>query len=129
MNPIDISRRTRRVALITLLAGGLLASGAVTAYAHTDLERTSPANRAVVRNLPQTVKLTFGAPLASVTSVRVLHRGTSNRTKSVRLNPRNAAQILVRTTGNQQGRYRVTWRVVGGDGHHLRGSFGFRVKR
>jgi methionine-rich copper-binding protein CopC len=129
MNTIDIPRRVRRGALATLVAGGLLAGAAATAYAHTDLERTSPANRAVVKNLPTTVKLTFAEPIASVTSVRVLHKGRTNRTKSFRLNPRNAAQVLARTTGNQQGRYRVTWKVVGADGHHLQGSFGFKVER
>lgn len=129
MNSIDIPRRVWRGAVATLLAGGLLAGAAATAYAHTDLERTSPANRAVVKNLPKTVKLTFAEPIASVASVRVLHKGRSNRTKRARIDPKNAAQVLVRTTGNQQGRYRVTWRVVGADGHHVQGSFGFRVKR
>jgi methionine-rich copper-binding protein CopC len=120
-----IARRT----LIGLVAAlpALIAAGP--AFAHAELVSTAPKNGAVVRHLPKTVSLTFGEALERVVSVRIVHQPGRQVGRGARLNPRNAKQVLARTSADRTGRYTVVWRVIAPDGDTQVGSFGFRVRR
>lgn len=43
--------------------------------------------------------------------------------------PRNARRALARVRGDAEGLYRVSWAVVGLDGHTVGGEYRFRVRR
>ena len=69
-----------------------------------------------------------GRPAWRVTGVRVLDARGVNHTASARLDPRNAARVVVRTTAPVAGAYRVMWTVRSEDGHSESGTFGFRAR-
>lgn len=114
--------------LAAALGAGLALGAPASALAHTELDRTSPRAGAAVARLPATLSLTFDDPLHSVVRVLVLDAKGRDHTVSERLNPRNAAQVLVRTRQSRPGAYRVYWTVRGLDGHQLSGQYRFRVR-
>lgn len=112
-----------------LAAGALaLATVAAPALGHTELVGSSPVDGAVVRSLPGVITLTFGEPIARARSITVT-RGGANHLVTFGRNPKNAAQVRVRTKNDREGRYAVAWKVVGQDGHTITGTFRFRVRR
>lgn len=123
------ARRTRTVMLVAAalaLAPALVA--APNAVAHSGAPVTSPRSGAVVASLPATVTLTFGDRLARVTGVQVLDAKGVNHAASARLDPRNAARVIVRTAKPSASAYTVRWQVQAEDGHAQTGSFRFRVR-
>ena len=105
----------------------LLLSVAGYAAAHSPLEATSPAAGAVVARAPAQVVATYGGPLASVTSAEV--RGGGARVAGApRIDPRDARRVLIPIEGGGPGPYRVSWVVLGADGHSLAGETSFRVR-
>lgn len=115
-------------AIAAMLGTGLALAVAGPALGHTEIVNRSPPKGAVLAHLPPTVTLTFATPLLRVEDVQLL-RGRADRAARARLNPRNARQVLVTTTGDRQGRYQVVWSVIGPDGHGIAGRYAFRVRR
>lgn len=112
--------------MLTASAVALIAAPA--ALAHSGLRSTSPKAGAVVTALPASVTITFNDRLLRVTSVRVLDGKGVDHAVSARLDPRNAARVVVRTRTPVPGRYRVLWKVQAEDGHSEAGTFGFRAR-
>ncbi len=119
--------RTRR-ALITLLACGIAAVGAAPSLAHSGLVSSGPPKGAVVKKMPRTIVLNFAEALQSAGRGVVL-RGGRNHARRTRLNPRNARQVRITTKWNRVGIYTVKVTVRSADGHRLRVSYRFRVRR
>ncbi len=125
------SRAVRPRGARSLLAGAVvLAALAVAphALAHSGVQATSPKPGAVVQALPATITLTFGSRLMRVSSVRVTDAKGVNHATSARLDPRNAARVVVRTRSPVPGAYRVAWTVQSEDGHSESGAFAFRAR-
>ena len=102
------------------------------ATAHSSAPVSSPAPNAVVLRLPQRVSITFGGRLTRVVSGQVVDRKGWNHATSVRLDPTNAARVLMRigrfVGSRRAGTYSVRWKVMAEDGHVQTGTFAFRVK-
>lgn len=111
------------MASATALIAAPVASG------HSGLRATTPKAGSVVRVLPAKVTITFRDRLQRVTRVQVLDAKGRNHTVWARLDPRNAARVVVRTGRPVAGRYRVLWKVQSEDGHSEAGSFTFRARR
>lgn len=120
--------RARRVLATILVAGGLTAAGAVPALAHTELVSSGPAKGAVVKHLPKVIVLNFSEAVHSVDAGTVVLGGV-NHAVSATLNPKNAAQIRIRTKTDTAGRYTVTVKLTADDGHKETIRYRFRVKR
>jgi hypothetical protein len=73
------------------------------------------------------VRVTYAAPLASV-SRAVVRLGGENVAGAPRLDPRDARRVVIPLRSSAPGRYRVSWVVVGQDGHALAGQTSFRVR-
>lgn len=106
----------------------LLAPGA--ASAHAVLERTTPADGAVIASSPPRVMLSFGENVTLVPSaVRVydaaLHRVDNQAAEHVDGDPRTVGVGL--RPNLPAGTYSVTWRVVSADSHPVQGGFRFSV--
>ena len=112
--------------MLTASAVALIAAPA--AFAHSGLRSTSPKAGSVVAALPASVTITFNDRLLRVTRVRVLDRKGLDHAASARLDPRNAARVVVRTRNPVPGPYRVLWKVQAEDGHSEAGRFGFRAR-
>ena len=122
--------RLRRRALLISAAVALAPAFIMVpgATAHSSAPASSPAPNAVVAALPRTVSITFGGRLMRVVGVQVVDRKGVNHATSARLDPTNAARVLVRTTTPVAGRYSVRWKVMAEDGHVQTGTFAFRVR-
>jgi methionine-rich copper-binding protein CopC len=106
----------------------IVLTAAPAAMSHSGATSSSPKEGSVVSALPATVTITFGDRLLGVTSVRVLDPKGIDHAASARLNPRNAAMVVVRTRRPGAGRYTVVWKVRSEDGHPASGTFRFRVR-
>ncbi|MCY3829182.1 MAG: copper resistance protein CopC [Rhodospirillaceae bacterium] len=114
-----------------ILLAGLLFLGATTAFAHSKLNTTEPADGAVLVQAPARIVLSF-AKRIRLTKVR-LRRGDND---AVNLDlsgqkgfaTRIAVPVPGAGSGSGSGLYRIEWRGLAADGHAMRGSFEFRVK-
>lgn len=117
-----------RAAAITLLLGAtawLLPNTEVTALAHTEIERTSPADGTRLTSPPRQITLTFGEPvrdsgagLAVVgpTGLTALHPKVTGPVVSARW----PATL-------HEGSFEVNYRVVAEDGHVADGRLSFTI--
>ncbi len=119
-----------RRAFVGLLAGASLAGAAVPALAHTEIVSRSPARGAVVKHLPHTITLRFAEAPQKTRGSRVLRAGSrKNHARRTRLNPRNARQVRITTTGDRVGQYTVVLKLLAPDGDPQTVVYRFRVKR
>lgn len=119
--------RLRRV--WALLAVVLFATAVASpAAAHTDLVSSSPANGATLDAAPDRITLKFAE--AVLPSGAQIVAKSADGTK-VALGPAEVSGAKVTAawpSAAAEGAYKVSWRVAGGDGHPLDGTFGFTVK-
>lgn len=103
-----------------------LLTTAGSAYAHSPLKTTVPANGAQLDAAPAAITLTFGKK-ARLTKVTVEGDGTD----PVRLElPTKSFALRFEMNGAPEaaGAYTVKWRALGTDGHVLTGAFGYTVQ-
>ena len=123
------SARPVAVLLAFLLAGvGLV--GASPVAAHSGLVGSTPADGARLDGVPARVRLVFDKNIAARFATVTLTHGQ----RSVRLPTRVRAGTVVSTVpadvahqADPAGRWRVSYRVVSGDGHPITGTVGFTV--
>ena len=120
--------RIHRAAAGLVAGAALLAGAAAPALAHDTLVSSSPRNGATVKALPKTITLTFTGALGKVKSASLVSARRSYLA-SVRLNPRNVKQILVKTRPGRPGSYVLKATYVSGDGHVTTAIVKFRVRR
>lgn len=123
-------RRALQALLVLLGAVLLLLAESTGAFAHAELQVTTPANGAVLDRAPATVTVAF-TDVVQVGSdgVRVLAAdGTRvDRADAARSpgNPRTVTATL--RSGLPDGTYTVAWRVASADAHPVHGAFAFTV--
>lgn len=126
-------KRSTRFAAPALVAGVLLAAVATTpALGHSDVTASSPAHGSTLTRVPAQMTVTFGDAIGKLGTMTVARNGTGNLVKASRTSPTDArtAVITLKRPGpkKQAGLYRLTWRIVGADGHRLTGVIAFRVR-
>ena len=102
----------------------LLLSGAVV-QAHAHLQKAVPADGSVVGAPPSNIVLSFSEP-ARLTALWV-HQDAGPKQKIGSLPGAPARQIIVSLPQLAPGRYMVSWRVVGADGHVVPGQIRFTI--
>ncbi|MCR9195278.1 MAG: copper resistance protein CopC [Hyphomonas sp.] len=88
-----------------------------------------PKDGATLTVVPETIELRFAAP-ARVMKVEMIHtNGTASHTKTIDV-PTFAMIDAISLTPEfmGDGRYEVSWRALGEDGHVMTGSFSFTVE-
>jgi methionine-rich copper-binding protein CopC len=112
-----------------LLAVVLLATAvAPPAAAHTDLVSSNPENGATLDAPPDQITLKFAEAVLS-SGAQIVATSTDGTT--VDLGPAEVAGAKVTAAWPAdavEGRYKVSWRVSGDDGHPLDGTFRFTVQ-
>jgi hypothetical protein len=116
--------------LMVLTAGAVLTLGtAEAALPHFALSRSVPAADATVAS-PAEVRLWFTEPAADGSvSIRLVDAaGAAVETADVVHDPQDAKVYSI-AVGRRlaAGRYTVSWRGIGDDGHTVQGNFGFAV--
>lgn len=121
--------RAHRLAL--LAAGTALAAavGPGTAFAHVEVESTSPARGATAKTSIRSVKVNFSGAIQRGTlrvtgpGKKVVSIGTGGRAAH------NISRLRVSLKRSlKPGRYRAKWSATSADGHSEDGSFRFRLK-
>jgi methionine-rich copper-binding protein CopC len=121
-------RKTIFLATGLLLMAGTAGLTAAEVF-HFALSRSAPAADATVA-APTEVRLWFTeAPENNTVGIRLIRDGAAVQTTEVTKDPENAAVFFVKPSAPlAPGRYTVSWRGVGDDGHAVTGDFGFSVR-
>ena len=109
-----------------LLAVALGAIFATSAFAHSPLKSTNPANGATVSSAQTFIKLVFGKP-ARVTKI-VLVNGEGDKKRLAIPKKEFTTDLTIDADLSAAGKYEVQWRALSEDGHAIKGSFGFKVE-
>jgi copper transport protein len=113
-----------------IIAGLLFAlSSAMAVYAHPQIVSVEPAPNARLEQAPERVRITFNEPIEDAfASIQVLDatgravdRGDGRRAQDDPTTLSASLPLL------EPGVYTVVWRVVGRDGHLVKGNFAFSI--
>lgn len=110
---------------LVVVAGAAPLVVASAAQAHSGLVSSDPASGAVLAAAPGTVQLRFGGPLAPRGLVTVV--GPDGQAQQGRAAVSGDVVDQALRPGAEPGRYRVTYRVAGADGHPVTGELHFDV--
>lgn len=106
-----------------------LALVSTSAFAHAELEKSSPAANAALQGAPSEVAIDFSEevePKFSTIEVRD-SKGTRVDKGDAHTAPDNAKHLAVRLRPLQPGTYKVIWRILSTDTHKTNGSYEFKV--
>jgi methionine-rich copper-binding protein CopC len=94
-------------------------------YAHTHLVKAVPAEGSTVNAAPAKFVLTFNEP-ARLTALSI-QKGTEPAKKLGPLPEAAAAEVSIAAPQLSAGKYVLSWRAVGDDGHVVPGKLTFTV--
>ena len=119
--------------LLALLLVGVVMTSLPAAQGHSSLVSSTPRNGAVVKTFPTTLSLTFNEEilqLASKEPSRVQLFSPSQRRISLGKTTivREVLTAAVIGAKRENGRYRLSYRVVSADGHVITGALTFTYK-
>jgi methionine-rich copper-binding protein CopC len=112
---------------VAAVAGLMVVAGlgaATTASAHSQLERTDPADGSTLTALPAEITLTFNQNVLGLGTVLQITGPGGNAVGGAPKVIDNQVHQPVRP-GSPGGAYTVLWRVTSADGHPISGRFGF----
>jgi copper resistance protein C len=117
--------------IIVLAASAVLAlSGAVAAFAHAHLVRSTPAGGATVSTAPNEVTLRFNEKLESAFGSIVVRDQTGKQVDKGGATVDKSDRTLMRVLLQQPmvpGVYKVEWKAMSADTHKIDGNFIFKV--
>ena len=111
--------------ILSALAGAAMT---VTAFAHSPLKATMPADGETISGTPDMLHLVFAKP-ARVTKIMLKHvaGATTHEDKLAIPSKKFETELMLQPDFKGPGDYIVDWRALGKDGHALKGSFKFTV--
>ena len=112
-----------------VVAASVAAVLAPSAFAHSVLLGTEPANDAVLQESPDRVELRFNEPVEmSLGGIRVFD-SEGERVDADRVSPNDARRVGVDIEGElERGTYTVAWRAISADSDPISGAFVFHVQ-
>ncbi len=114
-----------RVAAASVLMAVCAIAPSSNAWAHTEIESSTPQDQAVLKQAPRQVVLTFSeAPLD--TGLAVVSQGPQGRTQ-LPAQVRGNDVVAVWPKESSAGPYVVSYRVVADDGHPITGQLSFQI--
>lgn len=96
-------------------------------WAHSQAQETSPANGAVLAQMPSEIALTFTDKLR-LTKLEVRHSDGATQDIDLSSFKAFATEFALPLDAMGAGDYEVEWRGLGIDGHAMKGTFSFEVK-
>ncbi|MBO9441817.1 copper resistance protein CopC [Phaeobacter italicus] len=110
----------------TLALAGVFSALAGLALAHSPLRTTTPADGAVLAEVPQVLELQFGKDIR-LTRITSTHVGAHSKQLDLSAEAGFVRSYALPFEGMGAGDYVIEWRGLGDDGHPQSGSFAFRV--
>lgn len=114
--------------VIILFATLLIFAFPTGTWAHSTLQSSIPAADAKVTEAVQDLSLTFNEkidPTLSTLSIKN-DQGTKIETKGVKVEENLLKASLAEPL--ESGSYTIEWKIVGGDGHPVKGTYAFQVE-
>jgi methionine-rich copper-binding protein CopC len=105
----------------------LLAVIGTSVFAHSDKESVTPADGAVLDNVPETLEMRFNEGMR-LTKVEMTHADTHVETLDLGAQSGFVKEFSLPLVQMGSGLYQIEWRGLGVDGHPMTGSFSFEVK-
>lgn len=112
--------------LVSAAAALLTGMGAAPAHAHTDLVGADPAPGSVLGGAAADLTLSFTDPLVAEGTQIVVRDGSGRELAGAPAVSGTQARVPLDGVRGP-GRYQVTYRVVGVDGHPVTGAYSFRL--
>ena len=97
-----------------------------TASSHTGIKSTSPENKAVLQEAPETLTLSFRAPVRLM-KVTLLDNNEEVVKTDFKPTAKAAKTFSVDLPELSGGKYQASWMIMGKDGHKIKGRFVFTV--
>ncbi|TLS51435.1 hypothetical protein FE782_15090 [Paenibacillus antri] len=123
-------RRIWFAALIWIVVAFALGGGGGTAYAHTSLSGSAPADGETLETPPEMLHLTFSGKLESTAALHSVTL-TGPEGAGVPLEPPaldgSGKSLMAALPPLSNGTYDVAFRVISADGHPIEGGFAFEV--
>lgn len=110
-----------------ILLAGLIGVWATGAMAHSPLNGTTPANEAVVAEVPTDVLLDFKGDIR-LTRVTMTHADHAGVDLDLSGHDGFIPEYAIPMQAMGSGDYVIDWRGLGVDGHALNGTFTFNVE-
>ncbi len=111
----------------TILLAGMIGLWATGAMAHSPLDATTPANEAIVTEMPTEVLMDFKGDIR-LTRVSITHADTHSMDMDLGDQTAFTQEFALPMHDMGAGTYVVEWRGLGVDGHALNGTFSFTVE-
>lgn len=97
----------------------------ISAYAHTGLRESIPADGAMIKTEPNEIHLVFSGPV-KLMKFQLMGVGHEMPT-AFEPNSEPQSDFVIATPGMHPGKFTVNWAVMGSDGHPMSDSFTFEV--
>jgi hypothetical protein len=111
----------------SFLLSGVIAIWATGVMAHSPLNGTTPANEAIVSEMPTEVLLDFKGDIRLV-RVAITHASTLSMNMDLGEQTAFTQEFTLPMHNMGAGVYVIEWRGLGADGHALNGTFSFTVE-
>ncbi|GGG14369.1 copper resistance CopC family protein [Paenibacillus abyssi] len=98
-----------------------------TAWAHTGLQSSSPANAEVVTSEVDRIELTFNTKIEPLSGITV-QDGNGEEIQLKKIETGKNSIVGLTEAPLQNGTYTVNWRIIGEDGHAINGTYSFIVQ-
>lgn len=97
-------------------------------WTHSNKEKTTPADGAVLESAPEMIRMTFDQPMR-ITMVRLTDAGGDEVDVSRSDGATPLTEFEARPAALDPGTYSVEWRGLSDDGHPMKGSFSFEIAK
>lgn len=112
------------------ILSGLLFAMPLVASAHTHMERSEPADKAMLETAPAAIHLWFSEKVSAEWSKIEVTDAAGKRVdkQQVTADDTNLKHVQSALEPLTAGIYQVKWNVISGDGHRVKGNFTFTVQ-
>jgi len=96
-------------------------------YAHTGLKSSNPENNQIVKEQLKEIALTFNTDIEPLSSFEVVDdNGTEYKVSDINIDKSQMIGTMAEPLND--GTYTVNWKIIGRDGHPIKGTLTFRVE-
>jgi methionine-rich copper-binding protein CopC len=95
-------------------------------YAHSGLTASTPEQSEIVKSSLSQIQLTFSTAIKQFSRLNVTDANGNSVKLSVKTDKETMTGLFTKPLDN--GIYKVDWRIIGTDGHGIKGSYSFEVQ-
>ncbi|MFS0788683.1 copper resistance CopC family protein [Shouchella sp. 1P09AA] len=117
----------KRILLLTLIVILTVTLNVEFAKAHTAIESSTPSDGAVLEESPNEIEIAFNTAVAEQSIAELISEENGNEIE-IRTEVNDDKMLITVPETLQNGVYRVSWKIIGADGHPIEDSIGFTIQ-